>query len=70
MAGGSLPPIRRSLTTNSSPIKYTVGGAQLLNLIYTNLIKQIKGMGAQVHSLALQKAEYRDRLEISAAFYL
>ena len=57
MAGGSLPPIRRSLTTNSNPIKYTVGGAQLLNLIYTNLIKQIKGMGAQVHSLALQKAK-------------
>lgn len=42
---------------NSSPIKYTVGGAQLLNLIDTNLIKQTKGMGAQIHSLALQKAK-------------
>ena len=42
---------------NSSHIKYTVGGAQFLNLIYTNLIKPTKGMGAQAHSLALQKAK-------------
>lgn len=62
--------MRRSPTMNSSHMKYTVGGAQFLNLIYTNLIKQTKGMGAQVHSWPYKRLKCRDRLEISAAFYL